>query len=117
MQTSSFISSALLAVATANPAGFTVSFDSLQPITTGFAVAVKQTQNSFGAAGLDRVISFVAANAPKVNAFGGWYDSESGLFYWDASVVVETYEEAERLARLNDQKAFFHLDTCTEIRL
>lgn len=52
MKTSVF--SSLLAIAQANPAGFTVSFDQLAPIAHGYAVAVAATQNSFGEAGLRR---------------------------------------------------------------
>lgn len=111
------IYSSLLAIAAANPSGFTVNFNDLAPVATGYAVAVAATQNSFGEAGLRRVIDFVAANAPAVSAFGGWLDQESGLYYWDATIICSTREEAERLARANNQIAFFHLDTLTEIRV
>lgn len=115
METTIF--SALAAVAASNPFGFTVAHDSLQPISHGFAVAVADTQNSFGEAGLRRVVEYVKKHAPAVNAFGGWLDQETGLYYWDATIVVETREEAERLTRENGQIAFFCLDTCEEVRL
>lgn len=107
----------LLAIAAQNPAGFTVNVDNLQPVAEGFAVAVKQTQNSFGESGLLNVISYVSKNAPKVNAFGGWLDSESGLFYWDATIICNTREEAERIARENEQLAFFDLNNGVEVRI
>lgn len=107
------IFAALLAVATTNPDGFTVS-KQLQPITTGFAVALEATQNSFGRSGLRRVINYASAN--RVDAFGGWYDSQSGLYYWDAVIICSTIEEAEKLARDNKQLAFYDLANNIEHR-
>ena len=43
---------ALLSVAALNPEGFTVSAHTLQPMEKGYAVAMSETQNSFGNAGL-----------------------------------------------------------------
>ena len=110
------ISAALVAIATANAEGFTVDAQTLQPVTTGYAVALADTQNSFGAEGLARVIEFVNNNA-GVNAFGGWLDSETGLFYWDATVIVSDRATAEELARKNGQLAFFDLENLEEIRV
>ena len=44
------IISSVAAIAALNPEGFTVNAATLQPVSKGFAVALKQTQNSFGAA-------------------------------------------------------------------
>lgn len=110
------IAAALVAIATANAQGFTVDAQTIQPVTTGYAVALAETQNSFGADGLARVIDFVNKN-PGVNAFGGWLDSESGLFYWDATVIVSDRATAEELARKNGQLAFFDLENLEEIRI
>lgn len=110
------IAAALVAIATANAQGFTVDAQTLQPVTTGYAVALAETQNSFGAEGLARVIEFVN-NTPGVNAFGGWLDSETGLFYWDATVIVSDRATAEELARKNGQLAFFDLANLEEIRV
>lgn len=110
------IYSSLLAIAAANPQGFTVGLD-LQPIKHGFSVAFAETQDSFGEAGLRRVIKFAKSNPDKVSAFGGWFDKETGQFYLDATKIVEDRETAERIARINAQKAFFDLDTLTEIRV
>ena len=107
---------ALAAIAMNNKEGFTVNAADLQPITTGYAVALADTQNSFGAEGLARVIEFVNNNA-GVNAFGGWLDSETGLFYWDATVIVSDRATAEELARKNGQLAFFDLENLEEIRV
>ncbi len=107
---------ALLAVAGNNPDGFTVSAQTLQDVTKGYAVAVSGTQNSFGDSGLRFVIDYVAKH-PEINAFGGWMDSESGLFYWDATIITNNIEQARALAIANKQIAFFDLENLCEIRL
>ena len=106
---------ALMTIASANSYGFTVSAKNLQPITKGFAVAAKETQNSFGGAGLNKVIDFVQNN--KVDAYGGWIDEQTGLFYWDAVFIVDSLEAAKELGRKNGQIAIFDLNNLEEIRL
>lgn len=105
----------LALIATANPFGFTVNAETLEPVTDGFAVAVKATQDSFGQEGLQKVIDYADANG--IPAIGGWLNDENGKFYYDATIVVETYAEALALARENEQLAFFDLNACEEIRL
>lgn len=107
---------ALAAVAALNPDGFTVDAQTLQPVCHGYAVAVKETQNSFGTEGLERVTEYAATHS-RVTAFGGWLDTESGLYYYDAVIICSTYEEAEETARYNEQLAFFDLERMQEIRI
>jgi hypothetical protein len=107
---------ALAAVAALNPDGYTVDARTLQPVTSGYAVAVLDTQNSFGADGLARVVDYVAAH-DHVTAFGGWLDRETGLYYYDATIICSTLEEAKDMARKNKQIAIFDLDNLQEIRL
>lgn len=109
------ITAALLAIAAANPDGFTVSASDLTALNEGYAVAMEATQNSFNAAGLDRVINY-AQNHKNINAFGGWLDSETGLFYWDCVTIYKTRAAADRAARRNNQIAFFDLSNKKEIR-
>lgn len=104
---------ALATIAAANPAGFTVNAQTLQPVTTGYVVAVKGTQNSFGTSGLCRVVDYQSTHK-EINAFGGWLDSKSGLYYYDACIIVRTIGEAITLAKENDQIAFFCLDNGKE---
>lgn len=104
---------ALAAIAAANPSGYTVNACTLQPVTTGFVVAVKDTQNSFGAAGLRRVVEYQRTHS-ECTAFGGWLDTETGLYYYDACIIVHTISEAVALAKENEQIAFFCLDNMTE---
>lgn len=100
---------ALTAIATTNTDGYTVNAKTLQPITTGYAVAVAATQNSFGPEGLAKVIQYVQDH-PEVDAFGGWYNSKDEQYYYDATIIVPTKSEAIELARINTQLAFYCLD-------
>ena len=106
----------LQAVATMSPEGFTVDVNTFEPITKGFAVAVAETQNSFGNAGAARVVSY-AYHHPEVKAFGGWHNSENNEYYYDAVVIVDDLAEAVKLGKDNEQIAIFDLNTMTEIRL
>ena len=110
------IFAALLGIAAACPDGYTVNARTLQPVENGFAVAVADTQNSFDQDGLKKVIEF-AHNNKSVNAYGGWYDTESKKFYFDAVIIVNDLETAIKLGKQNKQKAIFNLNTFEEIRL
>lgn len=107
---------ALAAIAMANKEGFTVNAATLQPITTGYAVAISDTQNSFGFEGLANVVKYVSEH-PEINAFGGWYNRENNKFYFDATIIVVDLETAKDLGRLNEQIAIFDLANLEEIRL
>lgn len=100
----------LTVIASANLEGYTVDAKTLEPITSGYAVAVIDTQNSFGTEGLERVINYVTTHK-DINAFGGWYNKEDGQFYFDATVVVKDFNRAIDLARMNKQLAFYCLHT------
>lgn len=107
---------ALAAIATTNKDGYTVNAATLQPVTNGYAVAVADTQNSFGLEGLANVVKYVSEH-PEVNAFGGWYNSDNNMYYFDATVIVDDLEAAKELGRVNKQIAIFDLANLTEIRL
>ena len=115
--------SSVAAIAAINPDGFTVDAATLQPVTSGYAVALKRTQNSFGAEGLAKVANVIEELQASGNlngrilAFGGWYDSESGLFYYDATVIYQDREKAIEAGRANEQIAIFDLSNLEEIRL
>lgn len=116
MKANTNIIAALTAIAAANPEGYTVDAHTLQPIAHGYAVAVAATQNSFGTEGLERVAAYIAEHQ-EVNAFGGWFDNETGRYYFDATVIFTDFESAAEFARANNQLAFFDLERCKEIRL
>lgn len=107
---------ALANIALANKDGYTVNAETLQPVTAGYAVAVADTQNSFGAEGLAKVVKYVQEH-PEVNAFGGWYNSENGQYYYDATIIVDDLEKAIELGRVHKQIAVFDLANLKEIRL
>ena len=107
---------ALATIAANNKEGFTVNAATLQPVETGYAVAVTATQNSFGFSGLANVVKYVSEH-PEVNAFGGWYNTDNQQCYFDATVIVEDLAAAKELGRVNKQIAIFDLANLKEIRL
>lgn len=107
---------ALANIALANKNGYTVNSATLQPVKSGYAVAVADTQNSFGIEGLANVVKYVEDH-PVVNAFGGWFNIDNGQYYFDATIICNDLEEAKELGRVNGQIAIFDLDNLQEIRL
>ena len=107
---------ALATIAMNNKEGFTVSASNMQPVSTGYAVAVADTQNSFGLEGLANVVKYVTEH-PEINAFGVWYNSENNMYYFDSTVIVNDLEAAKDLGRYNKQLAIFDLANLKEIRL
>ena len=107
---------ALANIALANKDGYTVNAATLQPVTSGYAVAVADTQNSFGIEGLENVVKYVQDH-PEVNAFGGWYNSDNGKYYFDATIVVNNLDQALEIGRVNRQIAIFDIANLKEIRL
>lgn len=104
------------AAAIASPEGFTIDKNTFEPITAGYSVAVKETQNSFGNYGAAKVVSFAAKN-DNINALGGWLNTDNNEFYYDAVIVCSTLEEAIRIGRENGQIAVFDLNKLEEVRL
>ena len=107
----------LSAIAAANPFGFTFNVESNQMQTSGYAVALAASQNSFGADGLESVINLVTSADCPASCVGGWMDTATGLYYYDATVIIEDRAAAIAFGRLQNQIAIFDLNTMTEIRL
>lgn len=105
------------AIAAANPAGFTYNVETNQMQASGFAVALEITQNSHGIDGLESVINIVTSGATGATCIGGWLDESTGLYYWDATVIVDDLDAAIALGRLQNQIAIFDLNNMQEIRL
>lgn len=103
------------AIAALNPEGFTIDANTLEPVTSGYAVALAETQNSFGSEGITKVIASIEAG--HANAIGGWLDSQTGLYYYDAVRIYTDIDAAYQAARDNEQLAFFDLDKLEEIRV
>ena len=107
----------LSAIAAANPFGFTFNVESNQMQTSGFAVALEATQNSHGTDGLESVLNLVTSEACPASSVGGWLDQEPGLYYFDATVIIEDRDAAIAFGRLQNQIAIFDLNNLEEIRL
>lgn len=99
---------ALATIAMNNKEGFTVNAATLQPVKKGYAVAVAETQNSFGLEGLANVVKYVSEHS-EINAFGGWYNCKNNMYYFDATVIVDDLAAALELGRINKQLAVFDL--------
>lgn len=107
---------AIASIAINNKDGFTVNAATLQPVKSGYAVAVADTQNSFGLEGLANVVKYVSEH-PEINAFGGWYNSENNKFYFDATLIIKDLKTAIEIGRANKQLAIFDLTNGLPIEL
>ena len=107
---------ALAAIALNNKEGFTVDAATLQPIKSGYAVAVADTQDSFGFSGLKKIVEYVSEH-PETNAFGGWLNPENRQFYYDATIIVNDLKTAIEFGRANQQIAIFDLTNGKPINL
>lgn len=100
-------------IAATHPEGFTYNIQEGMLQSTGYAVAVAETQDSHGADGFLYAVEYAIKN--DIQCVGGWFDCRSGLFYFDATVIVNNKKEA--LAKENKQIAIFNLNSNREIRL
>lgn len=100
-------------IAQKNPSGFTIDKKTLEPISKGYAVAISETQDSFGSEGLDKVIEL--SEKSFIDAFGGWLNDDK--YYYDAVMIVDNIDDALLLGMRNKQKAIFNLATLEEISL
>lgn len=82
-------------IAKQNPHGF----------TAGWSVALKETQNSFGDAGLKKVI---AVTTEKTGIVGGW--REDGKLWWDAVQIFDNEDAATAAGIENEQIAIYSID-------
>ena len=115
MKTQKELKANILSFANLHPDGFTLDSADAREVQEGFAVSVEATQNSFGVKGLERVIRYARAN--KIEAVGGWYNSEDGRFYYDATRIFRDFNAAAAFAVENHQLAFFDLKACREYRI
>lgn len=99
-------------IANKNPQGFTISLPTLEHVKTGWVVALKETQNSFGDVGLEKVLTMSLTTS---NQLGGWKEGKD--FYWDTVINLESKEEAIKVGIENEQIAIYHIETATLIYL
>lgn len=93
-------------IANENPDGFTIFTTTLNHVSSGWVVALKETQNSFGDEGLKKCLDHAKRTTKTM---GGWKEGE--LFYWDCVMIIDSEAEAIRLGKENEQIAIYHLDT------
>ena len=96
-----------------HPQGFTVDLQG-NHITTGFAVARLETQNSHGEQGAARVLAYATENNCYI---GGWLDTETNKYYFDAVDVYTSESQAIAIAIKREQIAVYDLEEDEEIRL
>lgn len=93
-------------IADENPNGFTVYTTDLTPVKSGWVVAMRETQNSFGDAGLQKALA-IAEQTSKV--IGGWKEGQQ--FYWDAVLLFTNENEATIAGYQNEQIAIYNIET------
>ena len=107
-----------------NPDGFTVDPDSLEAPSGGFAVApVKAAEMVIARDNLtESNIRQLAEDLANLSSLsnrkfyaGGWFNSEDGKFYLDATIVADNIEDALYIADSSNQIAIFDLGEFNEI--
>ena len=90
------------------PDGFTLDLNTLRQPTEGLAVSYAATQNSFDKKSLPAVIRHARAHE---NIVGGWYDPETGLYYFDSTRIFpeDSLGAALAFARENGQHTVYDL--------
>lgn len=88
------------------PNGFTVYTTNLEPVKSGWVVAIKETQNCFGDVGLMKALDVAQRTSQVV---GGW--KEKDLFYWDAVLIFNNEEDATKAGIENKQIAIYHIES------
>lgn len=104
--------------------GFTYNPVTGEQPTTGFALSIhpEREQKIDGSkADVVALAEYAAKNwdllSQPQNYMGGWHSPDDGQVYLDVSTVVQTAEEAERLAREANQLAYFDLVKGQSIKL
>ncbi len=96
-----------------NRDGYTVD-NKMRPITSGYSIAVKETQDSHGICGLVRTTFHSLRDGLN---FGGWLDTATGRYYYDSVVIEQDEQTAIAKGRENEQIAIYNLTDGKEIRL
>lgn len=97
----------LLEIAAMNPKGFTVTIPDCQPVTSGYAIGHRDTQNCHGEKGLKMVVEH---SLQTTGVVGGW-KGYNGRYYFDTVIITHDGMEALDLKEEHHQAAIYHLDT------
>ena len=73
-------------------------------------------QNEIREKGAARVAAYVLKHK-NINAVGGWYDSRSGLYYFDAVMIFDDKQAAIEAALTEKQIALYDLKEEREVRI
>ena len=97
-----------------HPDGFTLDIRTMTVPTEGIAVSYAATQNSHSRNQLNNVVSHALKHDGYV---GGWYNTESGLYYFDSTRLFpeNALKEALLFGKENGQHSAFILSTSTDI--
>ena len=111
-----YLVTAALECAQNNPDGFTIAPDMLTQPTEGYAVACLATQGLHGTVGFLKALAYALENGMH---FGGWLDTKTGLWYWDAIQLfpIGQLKEAKEYGEGQHQIALWDLANGVEIRL
>lgn len=97
--------------------GATLSRETGQPVTRGYAVGRGNGGATFsGDVTAHDVESWLATLPDDVTVVGAWRDAETGVTYLDPVDVVPTYWHARRLTLHRHELAFYGLHTGQEYR-
>ncbi len=107
-----------------NPDGFTISPETMEPVSGGFVVApLKEAEIIVGQELPEQVlIDYIEDNKAISEAtgrdvyLGGWFDTESSQYFLDNTLIVDSREEALYIAEASEQLAIFDLNTFEEVR-
>lgn len=99
--------SKLLQIAAENPNGFTVTIPDCEPVTSGYAIGHRDTQNSFGREGLEKVVEH---SMQTTGVVGGW-KGYNNRYYFDTVIITHDGMEALDLKAEHDQASIYHIDT------
>lgn len=97
----------LLRIAAENPKGFTVKIPECEPVTSGYAIGHRDTQNCFGEKGLKKVVEHSLQTTQVV---GGW-KGYNGRYFFDTVIITHDGSEAIDLKHDHQQAAIYHLDS------
>ena len=99
-----------------HPDGFTLNISTWEMPSEGIAVAYSATQDRHDREDLEFVVSHAQSHEGYI---GGWFDTETGRFYYDSVrlFLEDSLAQAKRFGRENAQIAIYILSSGTEIRL
>lgn len=108
---------AVIALADANPDGFTVDISTGEKVTHGYAVGMTHGLSPEDAAMIANLIERGLWKPSTVCnwTIGGWRDGDKYVI--DVGFVVEWQESAETLGKAYNQDAIFDLNECKAISL